>query len=51
LVQDGLSSAVHNHGDSGVGLCVAEVSEEKQCVKVRRLGANAGEGTPRKVNR
>jgi hypothetical protein len=27
LVQDGLSSAVHNHGDSGVGLCVAEVSE------------------------
>ena len=28
LVQDGLSSAVHHHGDSGVGLCLAEVSEE-----------------------
>jgi len=28
-----------------------EVSEEKQCVKVRCLGANAAEGTPQKVNR
>src|SRR5712691_9410379 len=43
LVRDGLSSAVHHHGDFGVGLRHAEVSEEKQCVKVRCLGANATE--------
>ncbi len=51
LVRDGLSSAVHHHGDFGVGLRHAEISEEKQCVMVRCLGANATEGTPRKVNR
>jgi len=51
LVRDGLSSAVHHHGDFGVGLRHAEVSEEKQCVKVRCLGANAAEETPQKVNR
>jgi hypothetical protein len=51
LVRDGLSSAVHHYGDFGVGLRHAEVSEEKQCVKVRCLGANAAEETPQKVNR
>jgi hypothetical protein len=42
---------VHHYGDFGVGLRHAEVSEEKQCVKVRCLGANAAEETPQKVNR
>jgi hypothetical protein len=41
----------HHYGNFGVGLRHEEVSEEKQCVKVRCLGANAAEETPRKVNR
>jgi hypothetical protein len=51
LVRDGLSPSVHHYGDFGVGLRHAEASEEKQCVKVRCLGANAAEETPQKVNR